>query len=51
MKNCILIGIYEYFDDLYNYHFEKKEDQNTRNKIEKINNLFANHEEEISNHY
>ncbi len=43
-----LIGIYEYFDKLYEHHFKKKE-KNIRKKIEKINLLFANHEEQIAN--
>ena len=43
-----LIGIYEYFNELYNHHFENKE-ISVREKINKINNLIANHEEEIAN--
>ena len=43
-----LIGIYEYFNNLYNYHFENKVLE-TRKKIEKINNLISLHEAEIAN--
>ncbi len=43
-----LIGIYEYFDNLYNHHFENK-DINILEKIVKINNLISLHEEEIAN--
>ena len=43
-----LIGIYEYFDQLYNHHFDNK-NVSTREKIIKINNLISNHEEEIAN--
>ena len=43
-----LIGIYEYFDNIYNHHFDEK-DLNILNKIKKINNLISMHEEEISN--
>tara|TARA_A100001011_G_scaffold5746_1_gene6619 strand:+ start:804 stop:2051 length:1248 start_codon:yes stop_codon:yes gene_type:complete len=43
-----LIGIYEYFDNLYNHHFENK-DINILEKITKINNLISLHEEEIAN--
>ncbi len=43
-----LIGIYDYFENLYNHHFD-----NTKisilEKIEKINNLISIHEEEIAN--
>ena len=43
-----LIGIYDYFENLYNHHFD-----NTKisilEKIEKINNLISMHEEEIAN--
>ena len=42
-----LIGIYEYFNNLYNHHFEKN--TSVLNKIKKINNIIAKHEEEIAN--
>ena len=43
-----LIGIFEYFDNLYNHHFKNK-DINILNKINKINNLISTHEEVIAN--
>ena len=43
-----LIGIYEYFNNLYNYHFEDK-DLNNLIKIKKINKLISEHEESIAN--
>ncbi len=43
-----LIGIYEYFDNLYNHHFGNNEND-TLKKISKINNLISKHEEDISN--
>ncbi len=43
-----LIGIYEYFDNLYKHHF-KDEKLSTRDKINKINNLISKHEAEIAN--
>ena len=43
-----LIGIYEYFDNLYNHHFSNV-NVNIRKKIMKINELIANHEEKIAN--
>ena len=43
-----LIGIYEYFNNLYNHHFPDK-DNSLRKKIEKINELISNHEEQIAN--
>ena len=43
-----LIGIYEYFNNLYNHHFQKQ-DTSIRSKIEKINVLIANYEETIAN--
>ena len=42
-----LIGIYEYFENLYNHHYKKK--ISTLEKIEKINNINIIHEEEIAN--
>ena len=43
-----LIGIYEYFENLYNHHFENN-NLNTLEKIDKINNLISLHEENIAN--
>ena len=43
-----LIGIYEYFEGLYNHHFQDKR-ITIRNKIKKINELISLHEEEIAN--
>lgn len=43
-----LIGIYEYFDNLYSHHFANK-NTSIRNKIEKINELISLHEEKIAN--
>ncbi len=43
-----LIGISEYFDDLYNHHFENK-DISKLNKIKEINKLISDHEEKIAN--
>ena len=43
-----LIGVYEYFNSLYNHHFPEK-NNNIRQKIERINELIANHEELITN--
>jgi len=43
-----LIGIYEYFNSLYNHHFNW-EKVSIRNKIEKINELISRHEEKIAN--
>jgi len=43
-----LIGIYEYFDSLYNHHFTKQK-ITINEKIKQINNLIANHEEIIAN--
>jgi len=43
-----LIGIYEYFENLYNHHFKNK-NLNTLEKIKKINNLISVHEESIAN--
>ncbi len=43
-----LIGIYEYFETLYNHHF-KDNNNNLLEKIKKINNLFSDHEENIAN--
>ena len=43
-----LIGIYEYFENLYNHHFKNKK-LSTLEKIDKINNLISLHEETIAN--
>ena len=43
-----LIGIYEYFENLYNHHFKNK-NLSTLEKIDKINNLISLHEENIAN--
>ena len=43
-----LIGIHDYFDNLYTHHFNNT-NITTRKKIEKINNLIASHEKEIAN--
>ncbi len=43
-----LIGIYDYFSDLYNHHFEDKK-LSIVNKISKINELIAKHEEDLAN--
>jgi cysteine desulfurase family protein (TIGR01976 family) len=43
-----LIGIYEYFNNLYKHHYPE-ENNSLRNKIEKINELISNHEEKIAN--
>jgi len=43
-----LIGIYEYFNNLYNHHFNEK-DISFLKKIKKINNLISNHEENLAN--
>ena len=43
-----LIGIYEYFDKLYNHHFKENE-LSILNKINKINKLISDHEETIAN--
>ena len=43
-----LIGIYEYFDNLYNHHYNNT-NVSILEKISKINNLISEHEEEIAN--
>ena len=43
-----LIGIYEYFDNLHNHHFNNEEEVILK-KIKKINKLIAEHEEDIAN--
>ena len=43
-----LIGLYEYFNNLYNHHFPN-ENNSLRKKIEKINELISHHEEQIAN--
>jgi len=43
-----LIGISEYFENLYNHHF-KKDKLSKKEKIQKVNNLISDHEEKIGN--
>ena len=43
-----LIGIYEYFENLYSHHFNDG-NLSIRKKITKINELIAEHEEKIAN--
>ena len=43
-----LIGIYEYFDNLYNHHFNDK-DIEVLNKIKKINDLISDYESTLAN--
>lgn len=43
-----LIGVYEYFNNLYEHHFPGQ-DASTRGKIEAVNDLIAKHEMEIAN--
>ena len=43
-----LIGVYEYFNNLYEHHFPGQE-ASTRGKIEAVNELIAKHEMEIAN--
>ena len=43
-----LVGIAEYFDDLYSHHFEKI-NLSRYERIKKINHLIAKHEENIGN--
>ena len=43
-----LLGIYEYFNNIYNHHFSN-ENLNLRQKIEKVNQLISQHEEKIGN--
>ena len=43
-----LIGIYEYFNSLYDHHFNKVRND-IKDKIKKINELISNHEEMITN--
>ena len=43
-----LIGIFDYFNNLYNHHFKNK-DLSILKKIDKINNLISVHEESIAN--
>ena len=45
-----LVGIAEYFEDVYNHHFQEKK-INLLNKIKKINSIIANHEEKIGNKF
>ena len=43
-----LIGIYEYFNNLYSHHFND-DNQKIREKITKINDLISSYEEKIAN--
>ncbi len=43
-----LIGIYEYFENLYNHHFSNKKIK-IFDRIQKVNNLIAKHEENLAN--
>ncbi len=43
-----LIGIYEYFDELYNHHFDNNE-LSILEKIKKLNQMISIHEENIAN--
>ena len=43
-----LIGIYEYYENLYKHHYKNK-DLSILNKVKKINNLISLHEQEIAN--
>lgn len=45
-----LIGIAEYFDDIYNHHFQEN-NLNRLDKINKINQLINKHEEKIANKF
>ena len=45
-----LVGIAEYFEDVYNHHFQEKK-INLLNKIKKINSIITNHEEKIGNKF
>jgi cysteine desulfurase family protein (TIGR01976 family) len=45
-----LIGIAEYFDDLYSHHFQNQ-NVSRLEKIKKVNELIADHEEIISNKF
>ena len=45
-----LVGIAEYFEDVYNHHFQEKK-INLLNKIKKINSIITNHEEKIANKF
>ena len=43
-----LIGIYEYFENLYNHHFQNK-DLDILDRMKKINELISKHEEKVAN--
>jgi len=43
-----LVGVYEYFSSLYKHHFPE-EKCSVREQIQKVNELIANHEQEIAN--
>ena len=44
-----LVGIYEYFEDLYNHHY-KDNKLSILEKIKKVNKLISIHEENLGNH-
>ena len=43
-----LIGVYEYFNNLYQHHFSD-DGASIRQKMERVNDLISKHEEEIAN--
>ena len=43
-----LVGVYEYFINLFDHHFPE-EDSSVRDKIQKVNDQIARHEQEIAN--
>ena len=45
---CSLIGIYEYIEQFYSHHFDQNK-KTLREKINKVNELIAEHEERIAN--
>ena len=47
-ETACLIGVSEYFDNLYHHHFSG-EKLNHRKRIEKINQLITHHEEKLTN--
>ena len=44
-----IIGVHNYFNDLYNFHFSEEMATSIRNKIEKVNLLLSEHETKIGN--
>ena len=47
-ETASLIGVSEYFENLYNHHFSNQK-ISLRKKIEKTNQLISNHEEKLAN--